>query len=171
MALFRRQLPVGFFIHTGSFDLAGANLQAVGAVFSLRANVALHSAVCRLERAKEQLKQMDMFETDAINENFRPANKVPYNFYYKFRDEAGTESRMRILDWEIGMLYWNCLKLAHNDQDEALRKVRQKYEEEFFQTDLHLFLGTTLEWHDRAPNPWMIVGVFPVPHQLQGELF
>jgi len=34
MALFRRQLPVGFFIHTGSFGLAGANLQAVGAALA-----------------------------------------------------------------------------------------------------------------------------------------
>jgi hypothetical protein len=125
----------------------------------------------RLAHAQEQLRQTDLFETDAINENFKPADKVPHNFYYRFRDEAGTESRMRILDWEIGMLYWNCLKLAHGDQDEALLKVRQKYEQQFFSTDLHLFLGTTLEWHDRAPNPWVIIGVFPAPHQLQGELF
>jgi len=46
MALFRRQLPVGFLIHIGFFGLAGANLQAVGAAFSLCASVALHSAVC-----------------------------------------------------------------------------------------------------------------------------
>lgn len=125
----------------------------------------------RMAAAKEQLRQTDLFETDVLVENFKPADKVPHNFYYRFRDEAGTESRMRILDWEIGMLYWNCLKLAHGDQDEALRKVRQKYEQAFFQTDLHLFLGTTLEWHDRAPNPWVIVGVAPIPHQLQSELF
>ncbi len=125
----------------------------------------------RLAQAEQQLRQTDLFETDAINENFRPAAKVPHNFYYRFQDEAGTESRMRILDWEIGMLYWHCLDLAKGDERVALLKVRQKYEGEFLGKDLHLFLGTTLEWHDRAPNPWVIVGVFPAPHDLQGELF
>ncbi len=31
---------------------------------------------------------------------------------------------MRILDWETGMLYRNCLKGAHGKEDEALEKVR-----------------------------------------------
>ena len=38
-------------------------------------------------------------------------------------------------------------------------------------SDLHFFLGTTLAWHSRAPNPWVIVGVFPIPHERQPDLF
>lgn len=26
-----------------------------------------------------------------------------------------------------------------------------------------------LEWHDRAPNPWVIIGVVPFPRQRQLE--
>lgn len=46
-----------------------------------------------------------------------------------------------------------------------------KYMDQFLQTDLHFFLGTTQEFHFRAPNPWVIIGVFPIPHERQGELF
>ena len=37
--------------------------------------------------------------------------------------------------------------------------------------DLHFFLGTTQEFHFRAPNPWVIIGVLPIPHEHQRELF
>ena len=77
---------------------------------------------------------------------------------------------MRILDWEIGALYWHCLVDAGGVEAKALDKVRAKYETDFFTKDLHLFLGTTYEWHSRAPNPWVIIGVFPPPVQKQLEL-
>lgn len=115
-------------------------------------------------------QQSSFLEPDSLAHDFKPAQKVPYDFFYKFADDHGRESRMRILDWEIGMLYWNCRKLASTDA-EALEKVRQRYETEFFRKDLHLFLGTTYEWHSRSPNPWVIIGVFPPPKILQGELF
>lgn len=65
----------------------------------------------------------------------------------------------------------NCLRLTEGDETRALAKVRQKYFDEFVKTDLHLFLGTTLAWHKRAPNPWTIVGVLPIPHRTQQDLF
>lgn len=46
-----------------------------------------------------------------------------------------------------------------------------RYFDEFATTDVHFFLGTTLAWHKRAPNPWTIVGVLPIPHQTQQDLF
>ena len=39
------------------------------------------------------------------------------------------------------------------------------------QKDLHFFLGTTQQWHLVAPNPWVIIGVFPIPHERQLALF
>ncbi len=32
-------------------------------------------------------------------------------------------------------------------------------------------LGTTHEWQSRAPNPWLIIGVLPLPHETQPRLF
>ena len=59
---------------------------------------------------KEIRKQGDLFEQDKSPEILIP--KLPYKFYYRFRDDNGTVSRMMIEDWEIGALYWNCLRKA-----------------------------------------------------------
>ncbi len=118
-------------------------------------------------------KQGDLF----INEkNQTPENmirKVPFKFYYKFVDTKGRESRLMIEDWELGQLYWNCLRDANNDEVKALRKVRLKFFDELaLKKDIHLFLGTTMEWHRRrATNPFVIVGVFYPPKVIQGSLF
>lgn len=123
----------------------------------------------KIEAIKAQMLQSDMFEENCLPENFKIADKLPYDFSYKIKDDAGKESTMRILDWEIGMLYWNCLERASGDEKVALEKVRQKYLDEFSKRDLYLFLGTIHEWHLRAPNPWTIIGTFhpPVVDQFQ----
>jgi hypothetical protein len=52
-----------------------------------------------------------------------------------------------------------------------LEKVRTKYLDEFRTRDLHFFLGTTQQFHQVAPNPWVIIGVFPIPHERQLAFF
>ena len=78
-----------------------------------------------------------------------------------------------IEDWEIGALYWNCLKRGGGDEAVALSKVREKYENDFLRNkEIHLFLGTTKEWHRRrSNNPFVIIGVFYPKKELQGRLF
>ena len=71
---------------------------------------------------------------------------------------------------ETGQLYWNCLRSVDGDEPRAIAKVREKYWDAFCQTDLHFFLGTTQQFHFVAPNPWVIIGVFPIPHDKQLEL-
>lgn len=63
------------------------------------------------------------------------------------------------------MLYLNCLRSAQGDRNIALQKVREKYWDSFNRKDLHFFLGTTLAFQDIGPNPFTIVGVFPIPHK------
>lgn len=123
----------------------------------------------KVAAVEAQLRQRDFFDADAVNDDFRPVRKLPWDFYYRFADEQRRESRMRILDWEIGALYWGLVDKGHSDKT-VLEKVRAKYEGDFFAKDLHLFLGTTYEWHSRAPNPWVIIGVFPPPIPKQLEL-
>ncbi len=124
----------------------------------------------KLAAAQNQMSQRGLFEEDAVPENFRIAAKVPYEFSYKITDDDDRVSILKILDWEIGMLYWNCLKIANGDEKAALSKVYQKYGEEFLNKDIHLFLGTSLQWHNVGPNPWMIIGVFHPPIQKQMSL-
>jgi hypothetical protein len=116
------------------------------------------------------LKQQHLFEDQSL-EDFRIVRKLPYKFSYRFKDDAGVESKLMIEDWEIGQLYWNCEQRYGRDQ--AVQKVRQKYLDDFVRTkDLYLFLGTTYEWHVRkAKNPFVIIGTFHPPHVTQNSLF
>jgi hypothetical protein len=122
----------------------------------------------KLEAMQAQHAQLDLFSD---KKPFEVIPKLPCNFSYRFQDSVGRVSELQILDWEIGALYWNCLKGAGGDEKAALAKVRAKYMDEFLQRDLHLYLGTTQQFHQVGPNPWVIVGVLPIPHQKQGRLF
>ncbi len=120
---------------------------------------------------KELRKQRDLFDTDKSPEILIP--KLPYKFYYKFEDDSNKSSRLMIEDWEIGALYWNCLRRAEGDESIALEKVKQKYENDFKKNkDIYLFLGTTKQWHlRRAKNPFVIIGVFYPKKDDQLKLF
>lgn len=120
---------------------------------------------------QELRKQGDLFATEQTNEISIP--KLPYKFFYKFEDASGQIRRLMIEDWEIGQLYWNCLRRAEGNEAEALDKVREKYETLFLnKNDVYLFLGTTKEWHmRRAKNPFVIIGVFYPKLEDQMSLF
>jgi hypothetical protein len=124
----------------------------------------------KLAEMRALSQQPDLFEADAWRQTFEVIPKLPYSFSYRFVDSHGKESELQILDWEAGALYWNCIR-RHNDEGVALEKVREKYLTEFGKTDLHFFLGTTQQFHFVAPNPWVIVGVFPIPFDKQMDLF
>lgn len=120
---------------------------------------------------KELRKQGNLFEVDKSPEISIP--KLPYKFSYTFLDDEGVSSSLMIEDWEIGALYWNCLRDAEGDENITLKKVREKYETTFFnEKDLYLFLGTTKEWHmRRSKNPFVIIGVFYPKFESQLSLF
>ena len=77
-----------------------------------------------------------------------------------------------IEDWELGMLYWNCLEKANGDELKACQKVKEKYFDEMcHKKDIHFFLGTTKKFHNVGPNPFIIIGTFypPIENQLSLE--
>jgi hypothetical protein len=117
----------------------------------------------KVEEMRSRGDQGELFGTENWRDTIKLVNKLPYKFFYEFADQEGRRSKLQILDWEAGQLYWNCLKSAEGDEGVALQKVRQKYFDTFIETDLHFFLGTTLAYHGWAANPWLIIGVFPVP--------
>jgi hypothetical protein len=125
----------------------------------------------RVRQMRALHSQMDLFEDNAWRETFQLIPKLPYSFSYRFQDAAGRTSELQVLDWETGQLYWNCLRSAEGDEPKALAKIREKYMDEFLQKDLHFYLGTTQQYHFVAPNPWVIVGVLPIPHERQLGLF
>lgn len=125
----------------------------------------------KLAEMKARSAQLGLFDDETWRKTFKVIPKLPYSFSYRFEDEVGQSAKLQILDWEIGALYWNCLRKTGNDEPAALELVKQKYWDEFIEKDLHFFLGTTQSFHFVAPNPWVIIGVMPIPHQKQTELF
>ena len=110
-----------------------------------------------------KLQQLDFFNELNLSSIVR---KLPYKFYYKFiTEEDNNPRKIEIIDWEIGALFWNCLKSVCNNEQKALKLVRKKYFEDFaFHKDLHFFVGTNYKWQNkRSPNPFMIIGLFYPP--------
>ena len=114
-------------------------------------------------------KQGDLFEGWSGHDLAKLVDKLPWKFSYTIIDDEGTESTMMIEDWEIGALYWNCLKTSKSPE-EAADKVRRKYMEDLASSDVYLYLGTTKKYDRWASNPFVIIGVFHPPENLQEEL-
>jgi hypothetical protein len=134
---------------------------------------------CEREWDKEKLQslqQLNIFETVAT-EKPRVVRKLPYKFSYRFTDDEGREATLMIEDWELGQLYWNCLERheGHDREARACNDVVKKYYNDFAKTkDIHLFLGTSLRYHNFGVNPFMIIGTFHPKHiklNPQGRLF
>lgn len=124
----------------------------------------------KVAEIRNRTQQMELFADETWRQTFKVIPKLPYSFSYRFEDADGRDSEMQVLDWEAGALYWNCLRDSNGDENTALEKVRAKYLDEFRDKDLHFFLGTTQQFHFFAPNPWVIIGVFPIPHEAQMDL-
>ncbi len=116
---------------------------------------------------RDQLLQLNLFDTDDKGQG-KPrevVRKLPYKYSYEFLSKGDKKPRkLMIEDWEIGALYWNCLRQAEGDEEKANQLVRQKYFDVFVnKRDLYLFLGTTKQYHLVAPNPFVIIGTFHPP--------
>ncbi len=118
----------------------------------------------------DKSKQLDVFSGEA--QPFELVEKIPYKFLYHFEDGDGTKRTLMIEDWEIMMLYRNCLTDCNGDEEKAIQKVREKYFDNFAKTkDVYLFLGTTKANHATAKNPFIIIGVFYPKNKTQLSLF
>lgn len=126
----------------------------------------------KIEKILNQRAQLSLFETykDNCEDLFEVVKKLPYKFSYKFEDSEGREATLMIEDWEIGQLYWNCLR-NYGSEEIAIQKVEEKYKNDFINNkDLYFFLGTTQRWHNVAPNPFLIIGVFYPKYDSQMKL-
>lgn len=105
--------------------------------------------------------QGDLFKQDDEKVAFTIAKKLPYKFSYKFTTEDSKERTVMIEDWELGMLYWKCLKMANGNELIACQKVKEKYFDNMISgTDFYFLMGTTLSHHIGSPNPFIIIGTF-----------
>jgi len=117
------------------------------------------------EEEKQKLlslqRQGNLFdETD--EKSIRLLKKLPYDFYYHYECSLGEEVfayKHKIVDWEIGALFWNVYAKHKANWEEPFRK---KIELDFAQKDLMFLMGTI----HRFPNQWLIVSLIYPPKLL-----
>lgn len=114
--------------------------------------------------AKFQMKSLFDEEENEIKKYFKLVDKVPYEFSYVFKSEDGKDRTLMIEDWEVGALYHRYITQYNFSEEDACKKVKEKYFEYFAKTkDIYLFLGTTQKHHFHSKNPFIIIGTFTPP--------
>lgn len=91
--------------------------------------------------------------------------KLPYDFYYNYEcnvDGASKRYRHKIIDWEVGALYWNCRRKHGSEWEEPFR---DKIERSLSTKDLMFLMGTI----HRFPDQWLIISLFYPPKQQAGQ--
>lgn len=105
-------------------------------------------------------QQADLFdESDA--KNIATLRKLPFDFHYRYVCSVGgvdKEYRHKIVDWEIGALYWNVMR-SHGRNWE--KPFRDKIEVKLPSADLQFLMGTI----HRFPDQWLIVSLIYPPKQ------
>jgi len=118
----------------------------------------------KMDKVIANKAQGSLFDEEETRLVFKVVKKLPYEFSYIFTTEDGKTRTIMIEDWELGALYWNCLKNAKGDEEEACRKVKEKYLDYMWgQRDLYFFMGTTKVFHNVSHNPFIIIGTFYPP--------
>lgn len=110
---------------------------------------------------KAKLSQDGLFDSASVKAR-APLRKLPFDFHYHY-ESGGKVERHKLVDWEVGALYWNCFRDHGAAGWES--KVRQRLETEFSQKDLLFLMGTI----HRFPDQWLIVGFVYPPKQPPGR--
>lgn len=117
--------------------------------------------------------QLDLWHSNDWMKDFRRVEPVPYNFKYQIVDADGHRATHKILDWELGALFFNEKKRL-GSEEAAKMSVMHKYGDEFLnrdKIDLHLYMGTMLKFQQKhMENPWSIIGVAPFPVRKASQL-
>ncbi len=104
------------------------------------------------------LQQEGLFDSEEQKQRAQ-LRKIPFEFHYRYAFDLANgrnEHRHLLTDWEVGGLYWNCVK-THGSHWEA--PFRRKLEEELAAKDLLFALGTM----HRFPGQWLIIGLIYPP--------
>lgn len=126
----------------------------------------------KIDKILADRAQLKIFQQNNVKseELFEIVKKLPYKFSYRFQDSKGRISKLMIEDWEIGQLYWNCLRV-YGSEEAAIQKVTEKYKDTFIKEhDIYFFLGTTKLHHYTGRNPFLIIGVFYPKYESQMKL-
>lgn len=109
-------------------------------------------------KQKSSLAQQHLDLGPATAQQLNELEQIPYTFSYRFTcdDDRCTGHELQILDWEIGQAYRRWSR-SHPGQWESM--IRQKYEGELPERDLHLVVGTLA----KRRHTFVIIGLVTPP--------
>ncbi|PPC88023.1 MAG: hypothetical protein CTY39_01440 [Hyphomicrobium sp.] len=120
----------------------------------------------------QEQTQGNLFEQEEDRKQLKLLKKLPFDFYYHYvcdTPDGEQVHRHKIVDWEVGMLFWNC-KRSHASAWEV--PFRAKLEADFAERDLMFMMGNI----HRFQHQWLIISLLYPPRQTpedvsQGHLF
>jgi hypothetical protein len=114
------------------------------------------------EKAKlVSLQQQAQLFDDTDTGSVAQLRKLPYDFHYHYecRTAEGTQTyKHKIVDWEIGALYWNVHRRHGSNWEQPFR---DKLENNLPAQDLMFLMGTI----HRFPDQWLIISLIYPPKQ------
>ncbi|RFB90734.1 hypothetical protein B5K08_17495 [Rhizobium leguminosarum bv. trifolii] len=118
-----------------------------------------------LAKLVQEQKQGGLFDDDD-KPSIKTLRKLPFDFYYRYECGDGATAntfRHKLVDWEVGALYWNC---HHSHRADWERHFRDQLENKIPEKDLMLLMGNQHRFQDQ----WLIISLIYPPHQMQTEL-
>lgn len=109
--------------------------------------------------------QGNLFTEDEARQYVKELRKVPFNFHYRYICDTPDGEKVfqhKIIDWEAGMLFWNC-RTSHGKEWEI--PFRAKLGEQLPGKDLMFLMGN----QHRFPHQWLIISVIYPPKQKLAE--
>jgi hypothetical protein len=112
-----------------------------------------------LDKLLQEQKQGNLFDQEQERKHLATLKKLPFDFHYEYACEtpAGEKIyRHKIVDWEVGALFWNC-KRSHGEEWEA--PFRSRLEVEFAKKDCMFMMGNL----HRFQHQWLIISLMYPP--------
>lgn len=117
------------------------------------------------EKLMREQMQGDIFSLEEAESDIATLRKIPFDFYYRYLCDTADgekEYRHKIVDWEAGALYWNCVG-RHGSNWES--PFREKMEDQLTGKDLMFLMGNQHRFQDQ----WLIISLIyppkPDPHK------
>jgi len=101
----------------------------------------------------------------------KPLTPCPYRFRLKWVDQKGNKHNHTCDDWETSTAFF-VRRRSHGTDDEALRSLKQTYEDDYMRDGLAIAFST----HSRrnvthgTANQWLLVGMIRLDESPQGDL-